>query len=232
MSTRSPRNGTPSASSSRRWRSPFASEPSARTTRCHGTRRVVAAGEHRPGEARRPGREVAVGGHASPGGSSGRRRSTSSAPAPPSSEPEFLEQLQPDLAARGEGGHGVGQPLERHLADHGDRWRRAATRPPRSPVKVAPTTTRRSSSTTAGRSRARRRGRRSSRPAVPWVGTSTRARTLSPRLARRLERVAHGRHVRIGEDHARRARAVAGCTRVLAEDHVRRRSAPGTCPCA
>ena len=37
MSTRSPRKGTPSASSSRRWRSPFASEPSARTTRCHGT---------------------------------------------------------------------------------------------------------------------------------------------------------------------------------------------------
>ena len=37
MSTRSPRNGTPSASSRRRWRAPFASEPSARTTRCHGT---------------------------------------------------------------------------------------------------------------------------------------------------------------------------------------------------
>lgn len=37
MSTRAPRNGTSSASSSRRWRSPFASEPSARTTRCHGT---------------------------------------------------------------------------------------------------------------------------------------------------------------------------------------------------
>jgi hypothetical protein len=37
MSTRSPRKGTSSASSSRRWRAPFASEPSARTTRCHGT---------------------------------------------------------------------------------------------------------------------------------------------------------------------------------------------------
>ena len=37
MSTRSPRNGIPSASSSRRCRSPLASEPSARTIRCHGT---------------------------------------------------------------------------------------------------------------------------------------------------------------------------------------------------
>src|SRR5215207_7352522 len=37
MSTRSPLNGTPSASSSARCRSPFASEPSARTIRCHGT---------------------------------------------------------------------------------------------------------------------------------------------------------------------------------------------------
>ena len=37
MSTRAPRKGTPSASSSARWRSPLASEPSARTTRCHGT---------------------------------------------------------------------------------------------------------------------------------------------------------------------------------------------------
>ena len=37
MSTRSPRNGIPSASSSRRWRSPLASEPSARTIRCQGT---------------------------------------------------------------------------------------------------------------------------------------------------------------------------------------------------
>ena len=37
MSTRSPRNGTPSASSRRRWRSPFASDPSARTIRCQGT---------------------------------------------------------------------------------------------------------------------------------------------------------------------------------------------------
>ena len=35
MSTRSPRKGTPSASSRRRWRSPWESEPSARTMRCH-----------------------------------------------------------------------------------------------------------------------------------------------------------------------------------------------------
>ena len=37
MSTRSPSNGTPSSSSSLRWASPLASEPSARTTRCQGT---------------------------------------------------------------------------------------------------------------------------------------------------------------------------------------------------
>ena len=37
MSTCSPRNGTPSASSSARWRAPLASEPSARTIRHHGT---------------------------------------------------------------------------------------------------------------------------------------------------------------------------------------------------
>ena len=37
MSTFSPRNGTPSASSSARWRAPLASEPSARTIRHHGS---------------------------------------------------------------------------------------------------------------------------------------------------------------------------------------------------
>src|SRR5207248_8729763 len=37
MFTRSPTNGTPSASSSTRCRPPFASEPSARTIRCHGS---------------------------------------------------------------------------------------------------------------------------------------------------------------------------------------------------
>ncbi len=37
MSTRAPANGTPSASSRRRWRSPLDREPSARTIRCQGT---------------------------------------------------------------------------------------------------------------------------------------------------------------------------------------------------
>src|SRR5689334_21147311 len=37
MSTRAPRNGTPSASRRARWRAPLASDPSARTTRCHGS---------------------------------------------------------------------------------------------------------------------------------------------------------------------------------------------------
>src|SRR3954463_3195668 len=37
MSTRAPRNGTSSAASRRRCRSPLASDPSARTIRCHGT---------------------------------------------------------------------------------------------------------------------------------------------------------------------------------------------------
>ena len=63
MSTRSPRNGTPSASSRRRWRSPFASDPSARTMRCHGHVGVVAGGEHGAREARRARGDVAVGAH-------------------------------------------------------------------------------------------------------------------------------------------------------------------------
>ena len=63
MSTRAPRKGTPSASSSARWRSPLASEPSARTTRCHGTVGVLAREEDRAGLARRAGRDVAVGAH-------------------------------------------------------------------------------------------------------------------------------------------------------------------------
>ena len=37
MSTLSPRNGTPSRISNRRWRVPLARDPSARTMRCHGT---------------------------------------------------------------------------------------------------------------------------------------------------------------------------------------------------
>ena len=61
MSTRSPRNGTPSASRRRRWRSPFASDPSARTIRCQGTVGSSQTDEHRAGEARRAGGDVAVG---------------------------------------------------------------------------------------------------------------------------------------------------------------------------
>ena len=67
MSTRSPRNGTPSASSSLRWRSPFASEPSARTIRCQGTSGLVALGQHRAREPGRAGRQVAIGRHAALG---------------------------------------------------------------------------------------------------------------------------------------------------------------------
>ena len=56
------RERTPSASSSAALAVALASEPSARTTRCHGTslRRRV---EHGAGEARRAGRDVAVGAH-------------------------------------------------------------------------------------------------------------------------------------------------------------------------
>ena len=55
-STREPRNGTPSSSSSTRWRSPLASVPSDRTTRCQGTRaspqacRTAPATRGAPGE--------------------------------------------------------------------------------------------------------------------------------------------------------------------------------------
>ncbi len=56
MSTRSPRNGTPSARSRARCRSPLASEPSARTTRHQGRsgssawKRTVPANRGAPGE--------------------------------------------------------------------------------------------------------------------------------------------------------------------------------------
>ena len=63
MSTRAPRKGTPSASSSARWRSPLANEPSARTTRCHGTVGVLAGEQDRARLARRAGGDVAVGAH-------------------------------------------------------------------------------------------------------------------------------------------------------------------------
>ena len=63
MSTRSPRNGTPSASSSARWRAPLASEPSARTIRYHGTVGSSQSRQHGAGEARRARRDVAVGAH-------------------------------------------------------------------------------------------------------------------------------------------------------------------------
>ena len=63
MSTRSPRNGTSSASSSRRWRPPFASDrPRARRAATAPSRRRNP--KHRAGAARRAGAEVAVGRHA------------------------------------------------------------------------------------------------------------------------------------------------------------------------
>ena len=62
MSTRAPRNGTPSAWSRRRWRSPLASEPSARTIRCHGTVGSWQAGHDHARESRRARGQVAVGG--------------------------------------------------------------------------------------------------------------------------------------------------------------------------
>ena len=61
MSTRSPRNGTPSASSRARWRAPLASEPSARTTRHHGRPGSSSPCRHRAGEARSARGDVAVG---------------------------------------------------------------------------------------------------------------------------------------------------------------------------
>ena len=73
MSTRSPRNGTPSASRRARWRSPFASDPSARTTRCQGGRVVVRVSTV-AGEPRRARRDVAVACARSPAGSRARAR--------------------------------------------------------------------------------------------------------------------------------------------------------------
>ena len=45
-------------------------------------------------------------------------------PARPAARPgdaERLEQVEPDLAARRERRHGVDEPVQRHLAHHGDR---------------------------------------------------------------------------------------------------------------
>ena len=61
MSTFSPRNGTPSASSSARWRAPLASEPSARTIRHHGRSGSWSLCSTGAGEARRAGGDVPVG---------------------------------------------------------------------------------------------------------------------------------------------------------------------------
>ena len=61
MSTRSPRNGTPSSSSSARCRAPLASDPSARTIRHQGTSGSSLRDEDGAGEARRARRDVAVG---------------------------------------------------------------------------------------------------------------------------------------------------------------------------
>ena len=44
-------------------------------------------------------------------------------PAARPGDAERLEQVQPHLAARGERGHRVEEPVERHLADDGDRRR-------------------------------------------------------------------------------------------------------------
>ena len=52
-------------------------------------------------------------------------------------------------------------------------------------------------------------------------------------LLRRGQRVADGRHLGLGEDHARRERAVVGPWRSSrARGSGRPRRAPGTCPCA
>jgi hypothetical protein len=58
-----------------------------------------------------------------------------------------FEQAQPDLAARGEGRHGLLQPRQWDLADEGDR-RGCSQSATSVPVNVAPTITERSSSTT------------------------------------------------------------------------------------
>ena len=55
MSTRSPRKGTSSASSSARWRAPFGTEPSARTTRCQGSRGSSLADSTAPANRGAPG---------------------------------------------------------------------------------------------------------------------------------------------------------------------------------
>src|SRR3954454_6518398 len=78
MSTRAPRIGTPSRSSSRRCRSPLASDPSARTTRCQGTLGSWQVDSTRPSKRGAPGLRAPYV-VTRPSGIARMRRSTSSA---------------------------------------------------------------------------------------------------------------------------------------------------------
>src|SRR3954467_11255058 len=77
MSTREPRNGTPSASSRARWRGPLAGDPSARTTRCHGRSGSSQAWSTEPAKRGAPG-ETSPYDATNPGGIARTRRSTAS----------------------------------------------------------------------------------------------------------------------------------------------------------
>ena len=108
----------------------------------------------------------------------------------------------------------------------------AGTPRPPGPVKVAPTTTPASSSTTRRVVPARVVAPVEARPGAALGRHLDRAR-VQARLLRRGERVADGRHLRIGERHPRRARAVEDQARVRrGRGSCRPRCAPGTCPCA
>ena len=91
---------------------------------------------------------------------------------------ELLEQVEPDLAPRGEGRDGVRQPRAGTSPTTAivAAWRNSATS---GPVNVAPTSTPRSSSTTRRVVPGALSRRRSWRPALPGVHTST-ARALTP----------------------------------------------------
>src|SRR6185436_10905943 len=137
--------------------------------------------------------------------------------------PERLEQVEPHLAPRRERGHGVEEAVERDLAHHGDR-RGLEELGHLGPGEggadddvavVVDHQPRRASRVVAAVE---------ARAGIALGGHVDRAH-VQPVLLGGVERVSDGRHVRVGEDHARGARAVGvrgDAAARIAEYHVRR----------
>src|SRR4051794_17338629 len=130
-------------------------------------------------------------------------------PAARPGDAERLEQVQPDLAAGGERRHGVEEPGERHLAHDGDRGRleevgylEAGDRGADDHVAVL---------VHHEPGRAGRAVAAVEAGAGVALGRYLDRTDVHPVLLRRVERVPHRRHLRVGEDHARGELAGGGC---------------------